>query len=526
MDGDRLGPNVVEGGAPADARDPLEELRLTQAEAAEARDALEALRRDSAHVRAEVEVLEAEAATITERLNELDAQVAGATERHAQLEREAHATAREDSVLAGRLAEVDERVREDGERLKAVEARLGRAVAAEPAVDVETLARIERMAAERALRLGEAGERERAAAAALEDLRERVRRIGEDRARWETGRSRWVEGASRAGAVATTARAAHTRTAAWVEQAQQARGGCEERRRSLETDLGTTRARRRELEARLDEARRLSHEADLRRAERSHRVTALIGRLREDYDMAPADAIEAVRVEGEDVEDLRRRAATLDRRLGLLGRVNPIAMEQYQSMVDRHGFLTGQVNDLKRSRRDLLAVVEEVDRKIVEVFGAAFADIAAEFRVVFDRLFPGGEGRMVLTDPDDLLNTGVDVEARPAGKRVKRVSLLSGGERSLVAVAMLFSVFRARPSPFYLLDEVEPALDDVNLHRFLDIAAEFRETSQLLIVTHQKRTMEIADALYGISMGGEGVSQVICERLEAPARPVIDLTQS
>jgi chromosome segregation protein len=154
-----------------------------------------------------------------------------------------------------------------------------------------------------------------------------------------------------------------------------------------------------------------------------------------------------------------------------------------------------------------------VDNKIIEVFAQAFADVAREFTEVFGRLFPGGEGRMVLTDPDDPLNSGVDVEARPAGKRVKRVSLLSGGERSLVAVALLFSVFRARPSPFYLLDEVEPALDDVNLHRFLEIAAEFRDRSQLLIVTHQKRTMEIADALYGISMGSEGVSNVICERL-------------
>jgi chromosome segregation protein len=224
-----------------------------------------------------------------------------------------------------------------------------------------------------------------------------------------------------------------------------------------------------------------------------------------------------VRAEPDEADELRRRAATLDRRLGLLGRVNPIAMEQYQGLVDRHAFLTDQVNDLKRSKRDLMSIVNEVDNKIVEIFGSAFADVAREFNDVFARLFPGGEGRMVLTDPDDLLNTGVDVEARPAGKRVKRVSLLSGGERSLVAVALLFSVFRARPSPFYLLDEVEPALDDVNLHRFLSIAAEFRERSQLLIVTHQKRTMEIADVLYGISMAGEGVSKVICERLEAPS---------
>jgi len=251
-----------------------------------------------------------------------------------------------------------------------------------------------------------------------------------------------------------------------------------------------------------------------------------VQRLRDDYQMAPEEASEAVRADAEEEEELRRRATGLERRLGLLGRVNPIAMEQYQSLVDRHAFLGSQVEDLRKSRRDLMSVVSEVDAKIVEVFGAAFADIEREFQGVFARLFPGGEGRMLLTEPDDLLNSGIDVEARPAGKRVKRVSLLSGGERSLVAVALLFSVFRARPSPFYLLDEVEPALDDVNLHRFLQIAAEFREMSQLLIVTHQKRTMEIADALYGISMAGEGVSKVICERLERPAeqQTTVDVT--
>jgi len=515
-EGDRLGANVVTGGAREEIRDPRDELRSRDDELATASDELGVIRREHEHARAELHVLETETEEISERLNALDAQVAGATERLAQLERESHATAREDSVITGRLSEVEERLREDTEKLRAVESRLGRAVASEPEVDLQTLVQIERLAAERALHLGESTERERAAVASLNALQAREQRVSEMRAQWETGRTAWTTGAARARAVAEAAGKLSARASRWVEGARAQRSETEERRRALEALLANLRKERRDAEAALDEARTLAHQSDLRRAERSHRVASLVQRARDEYQMSPEEALEAVRPDPEEADELTRRAATLDRRLGLLGRVNPIAMEQYQGLVDRHTFLSDQVNDLKRSRRDLTSVVAEVDQKIVEIFGAAFQDVAREFNGVFARLFPGGEGRMVLTDPDDLLNSGVDVEARPAGKRVKRVSLLSGGERSLVAVALLFSVFRARPSPFYLLDEVEPALDDVNLHRFLEIAAEFRDRSQLLIVTHQKRTMEIADVLYGISMAGEGVSKVICERLETP----------
>jgi chromosome segregation protein len=278
---------------------------------------------------------------------------------------------------------------------------------------------------------------------------------------------------------------------------------------------------RRQTESRLEELRETAHRSDLARAERSHRISSLVERLRAEQDLSPDEAMAKVGEppSGEALEELRRRATGLERKLGLLGRVNPIAMEQYQGMVDRHAFLTEQVEDLRKSRRDLVSVVGEVDRKIVEIFGGAFADVSREFEEVFVRLFPGGEGRLSLTDPDDLLSSGVEIEARPGGKRVKRISLLSGGERALTAIALLSSIFRARPSPFYLLDEVEAALDDVNLHRFLELAKEFKNASQILIVTHQKRTMEIADALYGISMGGDGVTRVISERLE-DAEPV------
>ncbi|MBE6481209.1 MAG: chromosome segregation protein SMC [Actinomyces ruminicola] len=212
-----------------------------------------------------------------------------------------------------------------------------------------------------------------------------------------------------------------------------------------------------------------------------------------------------------------QRLKRANRDLARLGKVNPLALEEHAALEERHRFLAEQLADLKQSRADLLRIVEDVDQRVQEVFTQAFADTAREFAVVFDRLFPGGEGRLVLTDPDDMLTTGIDIEARPAGKKVKRLSLLSGGERSLAAVALLVAIFRARPSPFYVMDEVEAALDDTNLGRLLDIFTELRASSQLIIVTHQKRTMEIADALYGITMR-DGVTQAVSQRLSSAAQ--------
>jgi chromosome segregation protein len=207
------------------------------------------------------------------------------------------------------------------------------------------------------------------------------------------------------------------------------------------------------------------------------------------------------------------RLAKAERALAVLGRVNPLALEEFDAMQERHQFLSEQLEDLRRTRKDLLDIITEVDSRVEQVFAAAYADVEQAFGRVFARLFPGGEGRLVLTEPGNWLTTGVDVEARPPGKKVKRLSLLSGGERSLVAVAFLVSLFIARPSPFYILDEVEAALDDTNLGRLLEIYEELRAGSQLLVITHQKRTMEIADALYGVTMRGDGVSAVISQRL-------------
>ncbi|GEK16310.1 chromosome segregation protein SMC [Cellulomonas persica] len=216
-------------------------------------------------------------------------------------------------------------------------------------------------------------------------------------------------------------------------------------------------------------------------------------------------------------EQQEKRLRAAERALSLLGRVNPLALEEFAALEERHKFLVDQLADLKKSRTDLLEIVKEIDERVEQVFADAYRDTAAAFDSVFPRLFPGGEGRLVLTDPDDMLTTGIDVEARPAGKKVKRLSLLSGGERSLTAVAMLVAIFKARPSPFYVMDEVEAALDDANLGRLLEIFRELQEDSQLIVVTHQKRTMEIADALYGVTMRGDGVTTVVSQRMRETA---------
>jgi len=253
-----------------------------------------------------------------------------------------------------------------------------------------------------------------------------------------------------------------------------------------------------------------------------------------------ADALRAVRTEAEESEaaaparkpraaeaeavpetvgvpyvraEQEERAAEADRQLTRLGKVNPLALEEYEALVERHQFLATQLEDLRKTRRDLLTVVKEVDDRVQEVFASAYADTAREFEGLFSRLFPGGQGRLILTEPDDMLTTGIEIEARPPGKKVKRLSLLSGGERSLTAIAYLFAIFKARPSPFYVLDEVEAALDDSNLQRLLGVFGELQESSQLIVITHQRRTMEAADALYGVSMRGDGVSTVISQRV-------------
>jgi chromosome segregation protein len=215
-----------------------------------------------------------------------------------------------------------------------------------------------------------------------------------------------------------------------------------------------------------------------------------------------------------DRDEQTKRLREAERVLERLGRVNPLALEEFAALEQRHKFLTEQLADLTQTRKDLMQIIEDLDEKMKVIFEDAFNDTRKAFETVFPVLFPGGTGSIFLTDPENMLTTGIEVNVKPVGKRIERLSLLSGGERSLAAVALLIAIFKARPSPFYVMDEVEAALDDANLGRLLQIFQDLRQTSQLIIVTHQKRTMEIADALYGVSMRQDGVSAVVGQRLE------------
>lgn len=249
------------------------------------------------------------------------------------------------------------------------------------------------------------------------------------------------------------------------------------------------------------------HQAQVRIEEAEAKLTEQLGVptdvIRRDY--APDESFDRA------AETERLRKAEKD--LAALGKVNPLALEEYTAMEERYEYLAGQLADVQRARKDLHDVIEEVDAKILQLFTDAWLDVERQFPHVFATLFPGGEGRLVLTDPDDMLATGIEVEARPPGKKVKRLSLLSGGEKSLTALAMLVAIFQARPSPFYVMDEVEAALDDVNLRRLLDLFRELRKDSQLIVITHQKPTMDVANVLYGVTMRGDGITQVMSQRM-------------
>ncbi len=301
-------------------------------------------------------------------------------------------------------------------------------------------------------------------------------------------------------------------------------------------ELKAVRARVRDLAAELETVVNTAHGTEITRAEHRLRLEQLAEHALEEFgvttealvaEYGPAVPVPVIGDEGVpqpqaqanpslpmmfDRASAEKRAADAQRQLDRLGKVNPLALEEYAALNERHQFLATQLDDLRKTRRDLLQVVKEVDDRVQEVFASAYADTVREFEALFGRLFPGGAGRLMLTEPDDMLATGIEIEARPPGKKVKRLSLLSGGERSLTAIAYLFAIFKARPSPFYVLDEVEAALDDTNLQRLLMVFEELRESSQLIVITHQRRTMEAADALYGISMRGDGVSAVISQR--------------
>jgi chromosome segregation protein len=494
-------------------------------------------------------------------LNESDARLNAVAERLAQLaqtERSATGEAERlelartaaeearDADLAG-LVELEERLRlaesEPNEEQPPVEERDARA-------ELVAAARQAEMDARLAVRTRE--ERVRAMSGRAEQLLRAAQAERQARAREEAAQQRRARGALVATAVRDAAAVGLDRLERTLIRAGADRDRTQAARAEREAALSAARTAARELAAELAQLTDAVHRDEVARAEQRLRIEQLEARAVEEYGIevdallaeygndqpVPASAQEMAeysqaKERGElvvapqpgpfDRRTQEKRAGRAERDLALLGKVNPLALEEFAALEERHHFLATQLEDLKNTRRDLLTVVKEVDDRILEVFTAAYHDVAREFEIVFRTLFPGGEGKLILTEPDDMLLTGIEVEARPPGKKVKRLSLLSGGERSLTAVAMLVAIFRARPSPFYVMDEVEAALDDVNLGRLVGLIGELRASSQLIIITHQKRTMEVADALYGVTMRGDGITQVISQRLrdgrEEPVEP-------
>ena len=285
--------------------------------------------------------------------------------------------------------------------------------------------------------------------------------------------------------------------------------------REISHRLDEARRERSEIEKQLEGQRERNRRVELEESEVKVRLEGAIETLRRDLEVEPQRAIDTPLPELPEGTNPLARQRELERELRLMGPINPLALEEFTELQLRNTFLEEQLEDVKNSRRELMKVIKQVDQEIQSNFAAAYADVRDNFTKLFAMLFPGGTGRLTLTNPDDLLNTGIEVEAKPSGKNVKKLSLLSGGERSLTALAYLFAVFRSRPSPFYVMDEVEASLDDVNLHRFLALVHEFRQEAQLLIVSHQKRTMEAGDSLLGVTMQSGGSSRVVVERVTA-----------
>jgi chromosome segregation protein len=382
-------------------------------------------------------------------------------------------------------------------------------------------------------------ERVKGLAGRADSLDRAARAEREARARAEQRKARLRHEAAVAEAVASGARQLLAHVEVSLARADQERTAADAAKALRERELTAARNTGRDLKAELDKLTDSVHRGEVLGAEKRMRIEQLETKALEELGVEPAGLVEeygphqlvppSLPAEGEELPEdpehprnqpkqfhraeQEKRLKAAERAYQQLGKVNPLALEEFAALEERHKFLSEQLEDLRKTRADLLQVVKEVDERVEQVFTEAYRDTAREFEGVFSRLFPGGEGRLILTDPDNMLTTGVDVEARPPGKKVKRLSLLSGGERSLTAVALLVSIFKARPSPFYVMDEVEAALDDTNLQRLIRIMQELQEASQLIVITHQKRTMEVADALYGVSMQGDGVSKVISQRL-------------
>ncbi|WP_344271207.1 AAA family ATPase, partial [Streptomyces hebeiensis] len=563
-DGDVLGAHFAYGGsagAPSqlEVRAAVDEAAAELAELAVRCEELDGVRRRAVARREECAVLveewgerrraaDREKSAVSGRLGRLSGQARGA---EGEAERATAAAAKAEEALERATVEAEELA----ERLRVVEEA--------PAEEEPDTSVRDRLAADGAnarqtemearLQVRTHEERVKGLAGRADALDRGARAEREARARAEQRRARLRHEAEVARAVAAGARLLLAHVEVSVVRAEAERAAAETARAARERDLTAERDQGRGLKAELDKLTDSVHRGEVLGAEKRLRIEQLETRALEELGVEPAGLIadygpdqpvppsppdageppagelpaggDGEGTEGADGDrpgpapkpfvraEQEKRLRAAERAYQQLGKVNPLALEEFAALEERHQFLSEQLADLKKTRADLLQVVKEVDERVEQVFTEAYRDTAEQFEGVFSRLFPGGEGRLVLTDPEHMLTTGVDVEARPPGKKVKRLSLLSGGERSLTAVALLVSIFKARPSPFYVMDEVEAALDDTNLQRLIRIMQELQESSQLIVITHQKRTMEVADALYGVSMQGDGVSKVISQRL-------------
>ncbi len=528
-DGDRFGPSgwrlgASGGGATAAALDEAtHKLGDARAELA--------LRDQACEVaRAELQAARHQESELTRRLDQHDATFTASAEKLARAQAERRETAAEVEAAERSIAEANERIGRERARIAELE-RLVPSLEADEAAEVDAAkargelraqldARSARLASMRQeLEVRNAGLQERQGFLERR-LEETERRLAAD---------------AEARAAASERRVAVERSLVAIERlavmVDAHRHVIEERHtqlleirrrqsdevRSIATRLDEARRRRTGAERELDENRERQRRVELDDAEAKLRLETAVDALRREHDVEPEIAEAASLPPLEEGANPAAKVRDLERELRLMGPINPLALEEFNELQERHTFLETQLEDVRETRRELLRVIKAVDLEIQTVFSAAFVDVSNHFTHLFNNLFPGGVGRLVLTQPDDMLNTGIEVEAKPSGKNVKKLSLLSGGERSLTALAYLFAVFRSRPSPFYVMDEVEAALDDVNLHRFLGLVAEFRRDAQLLIVSHQKRTMEAGDCLLGVTMQPGGSSKVVTERVSAPA---------
>lgn len=499
------------------------EIERSRAELAEQRQLVEASKEQSKRALAALREFDAQLAQRTERLNRARVQ-AEAAEAESERLRQASANAEE------RVAEAEQAA---GEAKAALES--ARAVP-RPVLDVSVrdaaLATVERAReaeVEAKLRLETAKERVRAEEARIRTMEAQYdaeRRAAVEAARRAVIRRAQLDAARR---VADALPPALASVDASVAEARVALGRAEAERSSRNEELQAVRREEAAVRERLHSVTEDVHGLELRIYEKKLHVAGLVERAESELGLdeevliaeyGPDEPIPAEGADGEEGEarpfrreEQQRRLAGAERKLAQLGRVNPLALEEFAALEQRHRFLSEQLTDLANTRKDLLTIIEEIDGRMESIFRSAFDDTKAAFAEVFPVLFPGGTGSISLTNPDDMLTTGIEVSVKPAGKKIERLSLLSGGERSLAAVALLMAIFKARPSPFYIMDEVEAALDDANLGRLLTTFESLRDASQLIVITHQKRTMEIADALYGVSMRQDGVSAVVGQRV-------------